>query len=337
MSCLHWNPLVVPKLPKIRPGLYILVLLLSIPVGYGGYLRTQGIFACPAGDAYFGTSRYVGYCNATGFGDYDHGAFWFGLEPAAARFAADADVLFLGSSRMEFALSTVETDQWFSSAGLSHYLLGFTSTENSTFVAPLLGKLKPRAKVYVINVDQFFNGVETDIGSEILHDPEAEQNTKQKKVWQDLQRSVCRRVRAICGHQFAYFRSIEHGHWVQRGVNPRPSAPTGDGPIEDQQHWNEYAAAAQQFIASLPVDRACVLLTIVPSPRTRMAEAKAIASATGIQLVNPQLPGLQTFDSSHLDGTSAQRWSTAFFEIAGPRIRHCFSQAGTATATGQSK
>jgi hypothetical protein len=332
MSYLHWDPPVVLKLPTLRPGLYIVVLLLSIPVGYGGYLRTQGIFACPAGDAYFGTSRYVGYCNAAGFGDYDHGAIWFGLEPAAVRFAADADVLFLGSSRMEFALSTVATDRWFSSAGLSHYLLGFTSSENSTFVAPLLARLKPRAKFYVINVDQFFTPVETDIGTEIIHDPEAEQNSKQKKVWQNLQRSVCTRVRVICGHQFAYFRSIEHGHWVQRGTNPRPAAPTDDGPIEDQEHWNQYATLAQQFISSLPVDRACVLLTIVPSTRTRIAEAKAIASATGIELVNPQLEGLKTFDGSHLDGNSAERWSTAFYAIAGPQILHCLDRAGTATA-----
>src|ERR1700723_2934218 len=121
MSYSHWDPLVVLKLPTLRPGLYIVVLLLSIPVGYGGYLRTQGVFACTAGDAYFGSARYLGYCNAAGFGDYDHGAFWFDLEPAAVRFAADADVLFLGSSRMEFALSTITTDHWFSSAGLSHY------------------------------------------------------------------------------------------------------------------------------------------------------------------------------------------------------------------------
>jgi hypothetical protein len=308
------------------------VLLLSIPIGYGGYLRTQGVFACAAGDAYFGTNRYMGYCNAAGFGDYDHGAFWFGLEPVAMRFAADADVLFLGSSRMEFALSTVTTDQWFSSAGLSHYLLGFTSTENATFAAPLLARLKPHAKVYVINVDQFFTPVQTDIGSGILHDPDAEENSKQKKVWQNLQRAVCTRVRAVCGHQFVYFRSIEHGHWVQRGTNPRPAAPTGDGPIEDQEHWSQYAALAQQFISSLPVDRACVLLTIVPSPKTRTAEAKAIAGATGIELVNPQLQGLQTFDSSHLDGSSAERWSAAFYAIAGPRILHCLGRAGTVTA-----
>jgi hypothetical protein len=241
-------------------------------------------------------------------------------------------VLFIGSSRAQFALSTVATDQWFSSAALSHYLLGFSSVENSTFIAPLLARLKPRAKVYVINLDRFFTGIESDVGSEILHDPEAEQNYRQKKFWDHLQRSVCGRVRQVCGHNFAYFRQRQHGHWIVRGSDPRPSAPIADGPIEDQQHWPEYAARAQQFIAGLPVDRSCILLTVVPSTATRTAEAEAMASAVGVELVNPRLEGLRTFDGSHLDRASAERWSTAFYEIAGPRIRHCFGQAGTATA-----
>jgi hypothetical protein len=283
------------KLSTIRPGLYIVVLLLSVPVGYVGYLRTQGVFACTA-DGYFETTgAYLGYCNAAGFGDYDHGAFWFGLEPAAVRFAANADVLFLGSSRVEFALSTVATDHWFSSAGLKHYLLGFANVENSTFVAPLLVRLKPRAKVYIINVDRFFTGVETDIGSEILHDPDVEQHFRQKKLWQHLQRSACTRVRAICGHEVAYFRASEHGHWVAKGSNNNPSAAVADGPIQDRDHWVQYAALAEQFISSLPVDHACVLLTVVPSSATRADEAKAIASAVGIELVTPQLDGLRTF------------------------------------------
>ena len=33
------------------------------------------------------------------YGDYDHGAIWFGLEPAADAAAANAQVLFLGNSR----------------------------------------------------------------------------------------------------------------------------------------------------------------------------------------------------------------------------------------------
>ena len=324
------------KVPTIRPGLYILVLLLSIPLGYGGYLRTQSVFACTADGYYATTGVYMAYCDAAGYGDYDHGGIWFGLEAEAAHLAASADVLFLGSSRTQFAFSTDATDHWFSAAALSHYLLGFANNENSTFVAPLLGKLKPRAKVYVINIDRFFTGIETGDGSEILHEPDAEQHFKQKQLWQHLHRSLCTRLHAICGHQFAYFRSREHGHWITRGFNPRPPADVADGPVEDQEHWTEFGVRAQQFIASLPVARGCVILTVVPSSKTKMAEAQAVAGSVGLELVNPHLSGLRTFDGSHLDNESAERWSAAFYEIAGAQIRRCTESTGATTVTAMS-
>ena len=41
-------------------------------------------------------------------------------------------------------------------------------------------------------------------------------------------------------------------------------------------------------------------------------------------LVVPQnLDGLQTFDGTHLDHASAERWSEAFFKTAGPQIQKC--------------
>ena len=85
-------------------------------------LRTDNIFACPASG--YTSDRYLSNCG-TSYGDYEHGAFWFDLEPAAEMSAASADVLFLGDSRMLLAFSTAATTKWFSSASASFYLLGF--------------------------------------------------------------------------------------------------------------------------------------------------------------------------------------------------------------------
>ena len=46
--------------------------------------------------------RYLAYCNGTQFGDYEHGALWFDLEPSVKKFASDADVIFLGDSHIQF-------------------------------------------------------------------------------------------------------------------------------------------------------------------------------------------------------------------------------------------
>jgi len=42
--------------------------------------------------------------------------------------------------------------------------------------------------------------------------------------------------------------------------------------------------------------------------------------------VAPRPPGLITFDHLHLNPESAQRWSTAFLEEAGPQIRQCLAE-----------
>ncbi len=100
--------------------------------------------------------------------------------------------------------------------------------------------------------------------------------------------------------------------------------------IVDEKKLADYTRRGTEFFPSFPIDRRCVLLTMVPAdPATGAAysinsgTAKAIASALGLSLVAPELAGLTTFDGSHLDRPSAERWSQAFFEQASPKIRDC--------------
>jgi hypothetical protein len=308
-----------------RPSLYILLLVCSVLGAFVYKTRSDGVFACP-GNGY-GSNHYLAHCETTGYADYDHGAFWFGLEPEARRYAANADVVFLGSSRMQFALSSVATKNWFAAIGVPYYLLGFTYTENVIFAAPLLSELKPRAKVYVINVDRFFDDSrETPPAMQILRESDARTRYKDKQFWQFLHKSICSTVPAFCGTKPAFFRSRETGAWEQLGSmdawNAAPKA-ISDGPASEVEHWDHFAALGQEFLSALPVDRRCVLLTLVPYDGTRRAEARAIADVLGLDLVAPQLADVRTFDGSHLDRSSAERWSAAFFSAAGPRIRQC--------------
>jgi hypothetical protein len=311
----------VIKLSVIRPALYTSLVVAALIGTYVYKLRTEGIFACAA--AGYPTDGYLGYCDAGAYGDYDHGALWFGMEPEAERFARNADVLFIGNSRMQFGFSSAATDDWFLSAGAQHYLLGFSHLENETFLQPLLERLKPRARVYVINVDRFFDDVESEPGGEILHGSDMKRRYAEKGLWQQIHRAICVQHLTICGHRLAFYRFRKNGHWQARSGDPEQPLPIADAPPSEQELWGHYAALARQFVARLPVDRACIVLTDVPSPATKSAEARAIAAALGLNLADPALPGLQTFDETHLSNASAERWSKAFFDIAGPRIRQC--------------
>lgn len=329
----HSSKSVGATLLTAKPALYILILLCSLLGGVAYKLRGEGIFACPAGG--YGPNHYLAHCETTGYADFDHGAFWFDLEPEARRSAAAADVLFLGSSRMQFAFSTEETRNWFARLGVPYYLLGFSYTENMLFAAPLLKELKSRAKVYIINADRFFDDTrETAPAKQILHESDARSRYQDKQFWQLAHRRTCTTVPALCGTRPAFFRSRIDGSWELEGSTAVWNAvakTTADGPASDTDQWNHFSSLGDEFLRSLPVDRHCVLLTLAPSEATRRLEATAIASALGVSLVAPKLDDLKTFDGSHLDRPSAEKWSRAFFDTAGPTIRECLKESGHAS------
>jgi len=309
-----------------RPVLYSLVVISAAVAVFAYGLRTEGIFACPA--ASYSSDQYLAYCNSLAYGDYDHGAFWFDLEPNATKFATAADVMFVGNSRMQFAFSTAATKEWFDATERSYYLLGFSHTENSAFVAPLLSTLQPRASVYIVNVDRFFDDHETPPAAEILHGAGTESRYRRKRFWQEPHRVVCGAIPRLCGHELTFFRARSDGRWRFAGADDLVGSGVGNGPPTDQESWARYERQATEFLASLHADPGCIIFTIVPTQQTRHAEASAIAASVGYDLVAPDFEDLRlrTFDGSHLDPPSAQRWSQRFFDVAGPLIRKCLDR-----------
>jgi hypothetical protein len=286
-------------------------------------LRTDGVFACPAGG--YSPTAYLAYCNAGGYGDYDHGSFWLALEPDALAAARSADVLFLGSSRIQFALSAPPTDAWFAAAGARHYLLGFSHTENMTFAGPLLQRLKPQARAYVINLDNFFGERVTPPMNDLLHADDTPSRYRRKQAWQAPHRVVCGAAPALCGRGLTFFRERATGAWVLSGTDGLVATAVGESPPAEQNLAAETIERGKQFLALLPVPPECVLLTLAPSEKTPNARARATADALGLTLVAPQVADLRTIDGSHLDPPSAARWSEAFFAAAGPALRRCLA------------
>jgi hypothetical protein len=306
-----------------RSGLYTL-LILAVALCAGAYsLRKYGIFSCQASG--YASDGYLGYCGATSYGDYDHGAIWFGLEQPARTAAANAQVLFLGNSRTQFGFSSKATADWFSSLSESYYLLGFSHFENYTFEAPLLRKLRPKAKVYVINIDSFFERSETGPGGTVMRDESARTRYEQKRQWQKIHRAICTTYKAVCGHDEAIFRSRSTGAWFVTGGRFKSEPVSYDDDV-DQNMLAAYTASGKNFLPGLSAGSACTILTVVPTVNTNVGTANAIAVALGLNLVAPRVTGLMTFDRVHLNPDSAQRWSAAFFEEAGPQIRTCLSK-----------
>jgi hypothetical protein len=293
-------------------------------LGAGVYgLRTDSIFACRANG--YGLDWYLAYCQAAGFGDYEHGAFWFELERGVSDAATNADVLFLGNSRAQFGFSTDATARWFSSPAASHYLLGFSYYETYLFESALLRRIRPHAKVYVINLDEFFEPTESVPARMVMQDRESETRYERKRRWQRVHRVICGSLPKVCGDERVIFRSRATGAWLGEGGRSH-SLPVSYGDAVDRAMEDRYTSTGRDFLATLSVNRECVILTFVPKPGSGIGTAKTIAAALGVPFVAPELEGLRTFDGSHLDRESAERWSIAFFEAAGPQIRTCLDQ-----------
>jgi hypothetical protein len=309
-----------------KPALYITIILAAVLAAYSYKLRTEGIFSCPASG--YTSDRYLAYCHASGFGDYEHGVFWFGLEPSAQNFAKTADVLFLGDSRLQIAFSTAATANWFSLGAIRYYLLGFSYGENHVFAQELLRRLKPQAKVYIISIDPFLGQQETPPTKMLMRDSAARLRYAVKRLWQVVHQPICSRFPAICRNQYVVFRSRETGAYHVGGVGDwfKPGAASDDSTV-DQGVLKSFTASGRDFLSRLPVNRECVILTVIPTVEARVGTARAIATALEMNLSAPEIDGLQTFDGSHLEHASAERWSRAFLQLAGPQIRKCLGKS----------
>jgi hypothetical protein len=313
-----------------RLTLYICVVLVASIGAWGYGIRTRTIFACQAGG--YSADRYVAYCNGASYGDYEQGAFQFNLEAPVQESIRNADVLFLGNSRLEVAFSTVATERWISANSGRYYLMGF-DYGNALFEGELLSRIHPRAAVYVIDVDDFFELSESPVVKKILHDPNARNEYEAKRFWQRIHEPICGAFTALCGHRFAIFRSRDTGAYYKGGWGlggGRATPVSYESAVDDQNVAEARIATAVDFLSRF-TQNSCVVLTMVPTARTQIGTAKAIASGVGLQLVTPEILGeLRTSDGSHLDQPSAQRWAQAFFQIAGPQIRSCLDKRNAA-------
>jgi hypothetical protein len=311
---------------RLGPIAYISVILVAALCTYAYTVRTRSAFACPASG--YSADRYLAYCSATEYGDFDHGAFWFDLEPGVRENLQSADVLFLGNSRMQFGFSGEPTRRWFSAAGARFYLAGFAYWENVNFEIPLLKRLAPKPRMFIVNVDSYFVSEQTEPAKTVMHDPSALGHYRRKEFWQRPHRFLCGEMPQLCGTHESFFRSVSTGNYLRQGGDAG-AYPVTEDPKVDLASLTFSVSAAELLIAALPVERSCVLFTIVPTNDTKRVQAVALAQKLGVNFISPQIAGLTTFDHSHLNADSAARWSAAFFDQAEPDIHRCLSAPHT--------
>jgi hypothetical protein len=276
-------------------------------------------------------THYMAYCDNGRDGHYDQAAFIYDLEHGVRPSLDSANVIFLGSSHMQVAMSTdaLETFET-NNSGVRPYLMAFGYFEQDIFAAAVIRELRPAPKVVVINADPFFSASMSAGARRLLENPGIERaNAVAKKVWHSFAHAPCadggRSAAAWleCGTANTIYRSRTDGRWIFHG--PRPFKDTLPTPTfsPDSAEFARYAVNAERFLKTFAMDRKCVVITLVPEGAVPESVARNVADRIGATFIAPRLEHLGSSDASHLDTESAERWSAAFLVLLEPVLKRC--------------
>lgn len=277
--------------------------------------------------------HFVAYCSSPGFGDFEHGVYYYGLQPDTIEHLSRANVLFFGTSRAQLALSTTALTQFFAAKTIRPYLLGFGYDEPGAFPLALIKKYQLKPDAVVILADPFFRDRTTGhvrvsskdwfrwrVITELY-----EYTTKRGMI--AVGTTLCRLWPSRCMPTWAsVYRSRQDGTWQTFAFDySKRSSVTGQAPTT---YAASMAAAdlpfAKRFVAATGVPRSCVVLSAAPGPLVNSdAYLTEMGRLLGVRVALPKLDGLTSFDGNHLSPESAEQWSAALLQEIGGTLEGC--------------
>jgi hypothetical protein len=277
---------------------------------------------------------FLAYCQSKQYGDYEHGALYYGLEPGIGENIRAANVIVLGSSMAQAAFSTKAVRAYFDRHNLRFFVMGFGYGEGSPIALAILKRWEAAPQVLVINADPFFLDKSSEPALETLEGkPAFLWRLTLKMMFQRIHRILCSAAPFLCREsEPSIFRSARDGQWnwigpyvADRTIPIDPTTRKAFAPerIEMSRQWGE------KFLTEIGLNRRCVVLTGIPNPLAdTRAIAEALARALKTSSIFPPANGLElvTVDGGHLNLASAERWSGQFVEALTPILQDCLAQ-----------
>jgi len=248
----------------------------------------------------------------------DHTYLWNDFA-SAVEGARTADVVFLGTSRMQFALPLHELRAFEKRTGLRAFSLALPF-EAAPFPLEIMAKFDLRPRVAVAEVDGFFAPERTIHATRVV---EAGWWGGLASVWEERLAAL---VWPVAGRVLPSFvirrparyllRSSAYGAWLPVDWPHRHGSPTaalvGSPPEETVAH----ARAVRDTLARRGVQ---LVLTCVPTGFGGCSPAwtRALADAIGVPAVTPPIEGLWTTDFIHLCPLSGKRFARTLLREVG--------------------
>jgi hypothetical protein len=125
----------VSSIAKLELSCRLSCALLSVLALAVGQMTFDNIHCKSRG---YSADDFLAYYRSQRYADYEHGALYYGLEPAVRTNVRNAKVIFLGSSKTQAAFSTNAVRSYFDNLGIEFFVMGFGYGEWSTFALSVL-------------------------------------------------------------------------------------------------------------------------------------------------------------------------------------------------------
>lgn len=233
--------------------------------------------------------------------------------------ARDADVLFLGNSRVLCAFDHELLSRFTKGNGASFYNLGFGYDEGGQFPLELIERFDLRPKVVVVNCDGSFWG---ELSSAAI----SAMNGARWKTWTDvfeleaawrLRRSIHRVVpKIVNSDRIAIWRRHVDGSWIVLSDESQEAPVSYIRSTVGPSEFSAAIEAAASYRDRLDALGIQMLFTLVPSKTSNLDFAEAMAEELEIPLLVPSSDlQLTTFDGDHLDSQSSKKFTKVFLKL----------------------
>jgi hypothetical protein len=252
-------------------------------------------------------------------GQVDHHVLYHGTDAVALARMREAQVLFLGNSRLMFALDRGALREFFDELGLTYYVLGFGHTEQDDFPARIIAKYDLRPEVVVVNADGFFMDSQSEWAAKTIEESSFDawklqfESEAAHRVRRDIHSVVPQYVDLLRGgREVILYRSRLDGTWFIANEFG-DEFPFPWPPLDRNEPSARSLRSAEVFKQDLASRGGELVLCLVPSPQASIHRARVLAAHVGVPLVAPAVDGLTTIDQSHLSAASSWRFEQVFF------------------------
>lgn len=246
-------------------------------------------------------------------GHIDHHVLYHGIDRRARERLREADLLFLGNSRLMFALEFRIMRALMPPGTVDYYALGFGHEEQDDFPLAIIRRFDVRPKLVVVNADQFFASESSEWAERVVE--ESDFDAWKVQVEGEIAHSVRRRLHRVVPHyvdlrrgerEVVLYRSRDDGTWFVAN-DFGPGASFAWPPDDQRQPTAEALRHAADFKHDLEARGARLVLCLVPAPAASLHRARVLADHLGVPLLVPDATELRTIDGSHLSYDSAAR------------------------------